>query len=353
MTIVDTEGRLFGRWNFIDLLLVVLLLAIGPLGYAAYALFRTPEPQLTSIEPAEIVEGPDRRVTVRGINLRPYLRVSFDTLQGKTFLFQDTTRAVIDLNPLPPGTYDVVLYDFGQEQHRLRQALTVKPQSSQAASHQVVVAGRFINVSAEQARQIQKAMPLPFPGTLLDVAASRASIPRVYFGGTPVDVPEPRRLEVPAALQLDCFIKVTDGYPECGRQEFTLRPKHIMAIPVSGETISFQVDQLRGSETVIELPVRVRLVGSAEAIALVRTGDEDSDLAGNPFALGARVGSVAPLSSAGATDRIASLIVRVQRLPTGWWMGPYQVRVGAQLAFATDRYALTATVLAIDDNNRR
>src|SRR6478752_687512 len=181
MTIVDAEGRLFGRWNFVDVVVVVLLLAIGPLGYAAFVLFRSPDPRIVSIEPAEVLEGPNQRVVIRGTNLRPYMRLSFNNVQGRTFLFQDSTRAEVDLNEMPPGKYDVVLYDFGQERHRLAQALTVKPNSSL----------------------------------------------------------------VPAATKVACFVKLSGGMPECGRSDFTLRPIYVLTIPTSGTTaLSFQIDQV-------------------------------------------------------------------------------------------------------------
>src|SRR5688572_30990206 len=158
MAIVDAEGRLFGRWNFIDAVVAVLVLGLIPLGYAAYALFRTPPPVLTSIEPTEVSEGPKQRVTVRGVNLRPYLRVSFNTLQGATFLFEDSTKAVVDLHPMPPGTYDVILYDLAQERHRLPSALTVRAGPTATLSD-LIVTGRFFNLTPAVAAQKKPGAP--------------------------------------------------------------------------------------------------------------------------------------------------------------------------------------------------
>ena len=49
MTLVDDQGRLFGRWNVVDGLIGVVLLGFIPLLYGAYLLFRPPASSLTSI----------------------------------------------------------------------------------------------------------------------------------------------------------------------------------------------------------------------------------------------------------------------------------------------------------------
>ena len=46
------------------------------------------------------------------------MRVSFNTIQGRTFLIGSTKFAAIDLPDLAPGTYDVVLFDYMQEVDR-------------------------------------------------------------------------------------------------------------------------------------------------------------------------------------------------------------------------------------------
>ena len=47
------------------------------------------------------------------------MRVSFNTVQGRTFMIGSTEVAEVDLPDLDPGTYDVVLYDYAQEVDRL------------------------------------------------------------------------------------------------------------------------------------------------------------------------------------------------------------------------------------------
>ena len=354
MTLVDAEGRLFGRWNFVDAVVVVLALGLIPIGYAAYMLFRTPPPALTAIEPAALVEGPNQRVTIRGINLRPYLRVSFNTTQGATFLFEDSSKAVVDLHAMPPGTYDVILYDFGQERHRLPGALTIRPAASAFPTTEVLAAGRFLNLSKESASELRPGLSFSDRGEILELGQSRPSAPHVFLGGAAAELPNPALLEVPALVKLSCVIKTSGGYPECGGADYVLRPNFILQLPRTiGSPAPFQVDQLRSTEPARTITVRARLAGPAETLAMVAVGDRDADLAANEFALGATIKALAPVTGVGGqAERMTTLEVRAQRLSTGWWQGVDTLRPSTQYMFRTPKYAVLTTVLAVDDTPR-
>ena len=120
MSIIDERGRLFGRLNVVDAAVALLLIAIVPVGYGAYLLFRAPVPKLTGLAPDAFIQGPNQQTAVHGENLRPYMRVSFGDKQGQNFLFVDPQTAVIPLPDLPPGQYDVVLYDYARENGHLK-----------------------------------------------------------------------------------------------------------------------------------------------------------------------------------------------------------------------------------------
>lgn len=352
MTIVDADGRLFGRWNFIDVVIGVLVLALIPVGYAAYALFRTPEPRLTAVEPATLVQGPDQRVAIRGVNLRPYLRVSFNNVQGATFLFEDSTRAVVDLQKdMAAGVYDVVLYDFGQERHRLRQALTITSPFEPKPAFETLLAGRFINVTQETAAAIRPGK-LPIPGDLIEAASPRPSSPRVYYGGGLVQLSAPAQLEVPALVKVPCIIKLSGGLPECGGVDVPLRQGTLLPMTwPAAAPVSFQIDQLRGSESVRTIRVGARFYGERTAVAAMKPDDLDIELGRNPFALGARVASLQPPTADGSS-RLGILEARAQQLADGWSMAAVPLRIGGQFVFATARYSVTAVVLEVDDDGR-
>src|SRR4051812_4407192 len=152
MAVVDDRGRLFGRVNLVDAVVGVFALGLIPLLYGAAALFWTPLPTLTSVDPPALMAGPGQRVTIRGENLRPYMRVSFGTYQGVNFLFKSTTTAEVDLNDMPPGDYDVVLYDVAQEQARLTNGFKVLPPPVPATTMTLV--GVFGNLDMARAKQL-------------------------------------------------------------------------------------------------------------------------------------------------------------------------------------------------------
>src|SRR4051812_12104707 len=127
MPIIDDRGRVFGRLNLVDAAVAALLLVLLPAAFGAYLLLRDPQAKLTSVVPAHAKRATTLQVEVQGENLRPYMRVSFNDVQGRTFLFNNPTSAVVQAVELPAGTYDVVLYDYMQEVSRLKGAFTVEP----------------------------------------------------------------------------------------------------------------------------------------------------------------------------------------------------------------------------------
>ena len=50
MPLIDERGRVFGRWNLIDALVVIGVILLLPVGYGAYRLFRTPTPDIATVE---------------------------------------------------------------------------------------------------------------------------------------------------------------------------------------------------------------------------------------------------------------------------------------------------------------
>ena len=97
MAIVDDRGRMFGRFNPVDVFVFVLVVVMIPVAYGAYALFRTPPAKLSGVEPKQFTMGPNLRVRINGTNLRPFMRISFNTVQGRTFMIGSTETADVDL----------------------------------------------------------------------------------------------------------------------------------------------------------------------------------------------------------------------------------------------------------------
>lgn len=128
MPLIDERGRLLGKINLIDAAVGLLFLFLIPLTYGAYALFRTPSPQITAVETVRLNDQ-GWRVKLRGKDLRPFLRAFAGRHMGE-FLIESPSRAEVLLPQLEAGTYDLTLYDQAQEVAHLVGALRITPEGA-------------------------------------------------------------------------------------------------------------------------------------------------------------------------------------------------------------------------------
>lgn len=342
MAIVDPQGRLFGRLNLLDAIVALLVLGLIPLGYGAYLLFRTPMPALTAVVPAELTVGPNMRFMVRGQNLKPYLRVSVGPTQGQTFLFNDTTEAEIDLTEVPPGVYDVVLYDHAQERSRLPKALTIHP--SVLPDAKVVVVGMFGNLTPEQASSLKVGLAIPSVGEVTAVGKPVPQVARVFSRPNNVEVPVPGALMVPVTMRMGCWVRSSQGQPECVANSVGLHPLGLLFLPTPMGTLPFQVDQVRGTQPLVPLEITVRFSGPPEALVLLKIGDQDHGAIANELSMG---GTVTGLSGGGAS-RDARMTVNGQQGTAGWLYDNQPLRVGGGFTLQTSAYQLNGTVVRVE-----
>jgi hypothetical protein len=345
MPIVDAQGRLFGRLNILDAVLAILLLGLLPLGYAAYVLFRTPAPTLASVEPAVLTAGENLRVTVRGTNLRPYLRVSFGSVQGLTFLFEDSTHAQVELNPMAPGVYDVILYDLGQERARLPKALTITP--SPLPDAQVVVVGALTGLKPADVPKVVVGMTIPGLGQVLEIGRPQAGATRVFSGASEVTVREDSTERLPVSLLASCYVRTQGGRPECLGAAVALHPTSMLTLDLPFGKTMFQIDQVRSAEALEPITATVRFAGAAEAVAQIKPGDVDLGIALNELAAGALVIAVSPSRalSANAAEREVTLRIRSHRDSAGWIYGAGQLRIGAMFLMRTPTYEASGLLI--------
>ncbi len=128
VTVIDENGRIFGKVNVIDLLVVSLIVGLIPLVYGAFLLFRTPGPQLYAVTPPQLVLEETSSIRITGANLSTNLRVRIGGLNTESFLVESQTAAEVGLpENVTPGTYDVILLDEEFELGRLANALTIEP----------------------------------------------------------------------------------------------------------------------------------------------------------------------------------------------------------------------------------
>ena len=126
MAILDDQGRLFGRVNLIDAAVALFVLALLPLAYGSWVLFRPRPPVIEEVTASVLANQPKQHIEVRGQNLRPFFRASVGGMAA-TFLYASPDRAQVELPPLAPGTYYLAFWDDSKEIVRLPDAVTVRP----------------------------------------------------------------------------------------------------------------------------------------------------------------------------------------------------------------------------------
>lgn len=346
MAIVDDQGRLFGRFNVVDAVVTVFVLGLIPLLYGAAVLFRVPAPQLTAVVPDTVQAGSGGRVTIKGENLRPYMRVSFGTVQGKNFLFKAMTEADVDLGELPPGVYDVVLYDVAQEQARLPNAFTVLP--AVVPPTEVMLVGVFGNLDAQRAKLFKPGDVIAGVGTIREVAEPMPAQLRVASNIFTVQVPIANALMLPAVVESICEVRSQTGIPFCAANDTSLQPTVVLVGQHASGQVPFQIDQLRGGRPLETIEIAVRFTASRLLISLIVVGDADRGPFPNPLAADATVISTSstPINP-DLMQADVRLRVKAERGSNGWVFANQPLRAGADFALRTARYQLNGPVLAI------
>jgi hypothetical protein len=292
--------------------------------------------------------GPNARVRIEGTNLRPFMRVSFNDEQGRTFLIGSTTAAEVDLPDLPPGTYDVVLYDFAQELSRLPKAFTVLPPVP-APTAELVASGSFIGLTRADVAALQ--VGTRFAGDQSNAAQIVATgdpqpaSARIRSGGTAVHIDLEGQLQLPATVRITCSLENNaDGSLRCvtaGRnQPATVATDAVLSFKVAASEgwVNFQVDEVFPASPPTFSTVRVRATTTwPTVLAQARPGDRD--VAGPTFA-DSWVGTLVSRNEMDFT-----LQLPVQRGSEGWQYRTHPLKAGRGLRFETPTYVLDAIIL--------
>jgi Domain of unknown function (DUF4330) len=252
MAIVDERGRLGGKVNLIDAVVAFLILVLIPVAFGAYLLFRTPEPTLTAINPATLYQGPNLRIEVQGENLRPFMRVSFNSLQANSFMINTTRGAMVDLPTLDAGVYDVVLYDHMQEVSRLPKAFTLLPLAP-VPTVDIRVSGAFKGLTADRMQSVKPGDKFMNNGVLVaEVESVGAPTPgriTLRAGSSVLQLPLTGQADLPAVLRLKCFVASnSDGSLKCSVpgavQQTDVIPGGTLSLAAPGGWVTFQIDQV-------------------------------------------------------------------------------------------------------------
>lgn len=352
MPLIDDRGRVFGKINLIDFALLVFALMLVPLGYGAYLLFRTPAPQLLGVTPNPLpfTKG-EQRVRIKGEHLRPFLRAQIGQKDARNFLIESPTSAEIVFNELPPGTYDLALFDPSEQIASLPNALTITPQPLPP----VQLVGRFAG----------------------GAAAAFARGATLAAGGRPaaeiLEIKPGAGGEFAATLRGSC----EGSTSPCVLAGTTIEAGKSISLRAPGrdDAVSFTVDEIRVDGAWLD--VHVRLFGIAEVLELIRVGDVDRFKESEPKGIksGATVRSLEPsqvsdgtlvltfsqglvdsppfganLSASGRVPlkmRPAVLQMPLLKADRGWKYRDEIIRPGSAIAFETADYLVRGLIVRV------
>jgi hypothetical protein len=344
MAIVDERGRLFGRWNLLDFALLVLVAGLIPLGYAGYLLFRDQPPRLVGVTPNQVAEAGEYHLTVKGENLRPYMRISAGTQQARDFQFKSTEEARIQLPYLAPGTYDIVLYDQASERFRLPKALIISP--SGLPTTEVIAIGAFGNLDAAGAQKLTAGTALPQTGRIESVGRAIPDLTQVFSGSKMIGVAIKDALRLPAVVRFTCSVSAQAGSPYCRVGEVVIAPNAFLILDTPLGKTPFQVERVRSTVPVEAMRIEVRLAAPPSVLSLIKAGDVDLGGTTNELALVARVAATEPVRVVGpnAAEMTVSLIAELQRAEQQWLYDSAPLRAGTKITLRTSRYEAAGVV---------
>jgi hypothetical protein len=349
VTVIDDRGRVFGRVNLVDALVLGFVLLLIPIAYGTWLLFRPKPVRITSVTRVTLSKEEQRisnplraaaKLKVKGAGFNPMLRAWIGPEPSLGFTFEDPGSADVIVPPMPPGEYDVALYDGGQEVARAPKAY-VNPG---VANHdQIKAVGRLVDLSRATADALQPDAAFP---SAADARVRIAALGPIEPGRRPLLVqPGSERLDVPrngvfdrrAALVLACD---PTEQPETVCMVGGAYPSLNSALHVPGPTdaMTFVVDELLPAAPAQPFDLTVRLTGGPE-LALIKVGDHDN-------LLDDRAAAVTAIGPRQASSIDVKLRVGADRGRDGWRYRGKLLKAGAPFSLSTDAYVASGTIVA-------
>lgn len=398
MAIVDPEGRLFGRINVLDALVVVVLLAAGALTVVGYKLLRVPTPpQITKVVPETLTAGPKLRITIAGENILPYVRVYIQrtsqppqvmhdfraSMSYDSYVLANTAQAALLVESprlaevrlpeeLMPGTYDLILFNETKIVHVRPAAFTIVPAAvprkvSSEPQGTVRVSGAFTGLPSEASAAIVAGVKVPHGaaepwGEILSVRPRVPDSGRINFETGRLMVQMRNRWQVPAVLRIVCMV----GQFKCWLPNaVVVAPGANLSIDVAGAAVNFAVTDVTADppEPLTTVAMTVRFVTRPEIAALPREQDADTS-PGENRAQPARIAAIQRRSEMtgtfaepliDGTIQVAESIAvlectvhaQVTDTETGWQYRSQAIKAGAPLTFQTDRYIMRGRIRSV------
>ncbi|HKB13968.1 MAG TPA: hypothetical protein VKD69_25060, partial [Vicinamibacterales bacterium] len=316
-----------------------------------------------------LYQGNQVRVEITGRDLRPFMRVSFNEVQGRSFLIDTTKNAFVDLPELKAGVYDVILYDFRQEADRLPKALTIMPVAQQPTID-IELEGAFIGVDPAAAGRLVAGVKFPPAGNavaeILSASPPIAGGAQLRVGKDAVLTMPTREVSVPATLRAQCALTGNaDGTLTCTSigtdPGVVIAPDAAFALPGANGWVRYQVRAVHAPASAASfVDARVRFVGEPELIGLLKAGDADGGAMASATSRHATLtrvetprplapGEIAGAPSGVVASRAVDAMVRipVDRVSGDWRYMNQPLKVGAPVTFETARYIVRGEIVSM------
>jgi hypothetical protein len=340
---IDARGRLFGRFNLVDTLVIGMVLLLVPLGYATYLLFRPATPRIDSVTQSEITREELRlaggsviaaKLKVRGSGLNPMLRASIGDTPAMGFVFESPMSADVILGPVPPGTHDLILFDGVQEVARARDAVTIEALTPTA----VRLAGRFIDLEPASADALTVTPEEARAGANLVVIAlgpTEQGRERISVGERLVDVAVRDRAEREAVVDVYCDPRRDVDACTVGGVRLSSPAPVVVPLVIANQVLRFAVSDVLPRAAPSPVTLRVRFAGGAE-LDHIAAGDRDRLLDER----------AATVQSVVRRNNITEVTFRLGADPSreGWRYRGQLLAPGAPFHLTTMTYALAGTI---------
>lgn len=368
------------RFNTLDAAVAAVPIVLIPAGYALYLLFHMPPPRPESVTPA-VIYAPST-VVLHGRNLRPFLhalvaptgqepetRDRHPRSPEAVYALRTAKEAELTLPAVPPGQYDVALFDGADEVARLSHAFTVSRMAEYPVGV-VIAQGRFTRVDpATTTVEVGDSIKSSDGTTVVEVLQLGPDEPDIEWIG-PGLIKTWARLDRyvhrPATLRLRC----TFAEVRCYFAQQPVVADGVLMLPFLPQALPFIVDAVRPDASAWAMPdgptsdAVVDFIGWPGAQHWIHPGDRD---AGAPHARSLRparivrligtepfVGEAAldsPLAERFALQAplvLVRAVVRFPRLPSGDLDARnVPVRPGSRVDFETPTYLLHGTIVSV------
>ena len=336
MSAIDKDGRVFGRLNLVDAVIIAVIALLIPIGYAAFLLFRPERPSIESVTRVEI-GNEERRVSagtiltaklkVRGSGFNPLLRARIDTIDAVGLVYENPNSMDVIVGVVPPGKHDLILYDGVQEVARAAGAVDV--QTSEGPS--IRAYGFLTDLTPEAAERLKPgvATDATVPGgyTIVAVGPVRPARVRAMLGSAMADLPLPGKHERAAEVVVRCDWPSTLTCSVDG-QRLTQMPPIIITLPGG---LRFEIDEIAPPEDPVIATAQVRVASTAG----MKVGDRDATV-------GARAAEITAISGNTVTMKLG-----VHQSREGWRYRGSLLTPGESLTLRTDSYAVSGTVVNV------